>query len=122
MIRGKSAILNINCQVIFGDWYYSVTDASVHDSQEMDIVLQNSIDKNVLAYSAYRSEAQEIRLFEAGFASNVHERAYRGKPLNDAQKATNTEKSRMQAHVENVFGHITNSMRLFRQNHWFCSR
>lgn len=89
---------------------YSVTDASVHDSQELDNVLDNTLGKDVWADSAYRSEAQEIRLSKAGFTSHVHERAYRGKPLSEVQKAENTEKSRVRARGEHVFGHIANSM------------
>ena len=89
---------------------YNVTDASVHDSQELDKVLDNKLGKDVWADSAYRSEAQEIRLSEAGFTSHVHERAYRGKPLSEVQKAANTEKSRVRARGEHVFGHIANSM------------
>jgi IS5 family transposase len=90
---------------------YGVTDASVHDSREMDAAMdKNNSGKETWADSAYRSEAQEKRLAEAGFVSQVHERAYRGKPLSTAQKAANTEKSRVRARVEHVFGHIANSM------------
>lgn len=90
---------------------YTVTDASVHDSQEMDAVLDGANDsKDTWADSAYRSEAQEERLKEAGFVSHVHERAYRGSPLSGEQKATNTERSRIRARGEHVFGHIANSM------------
>lgn len=90
---------------------YRVTDASVHDSQEMDAVLDADNDsKDTWADSAYRSEAQEERLKEAGFASHVHERAYRGSPLNEAQKAANTGRSRVRARGEHVFGHIATAM------------
>jgi transposase, IS5 family len=90
---------------------YTVTDASVHDSQEMDAVLdKNNASKDTWADSAYRSTAQEARLADAGFVSHVHERAYRGKPLSEAQKAANTEKSRVRVRGEHVFGHIANSM------------
>lgn len=89
---------------------YRVTDASVHDSREMDAVIDKTLGKDVWADSAYRSEAQEARLSEAGFTSHIHERAYRGTPLSDAQKAANTEKSRVRARGEHVFGHIANSM------------
>lgn len=89
---------------------YRVTDASVHDSQELDNVLDKTLGDDVWADSAYRSEAQEIRLSEAGFVSHIHERAYRGNPLSEAQKAANTEKSRVRVRGEHVFGHIANSM------------
>jgi IS5 family transposase len=89
---------------------YRVTDASVHDSQELDNVLDKTLGDNVWADSAYRSQAQEARLSEAGFMSHIHERAYRGSPLTEAQKAANTEKSRVRARGEHVFAHIANSM------------
>ena len=90
---------------------YSMTDASVHDSQEMDAILdKNSTNKNVWADRAYRSEAQELQLSEDGLVSNIHERAYRNTPLNEAQKVANTEKSRVRARVEHPFAHIENSM------------
>lgn len=89
---------------------YSVTDASVHDSQAMDNVLGKTLGNDVWADSAYRSEAQEARLSEGGLVSNVHDRAYRGKPLTDAQQTAHTERSRVRARAEHVFGHIANSM------------
>ena len=90
---------------------YNATDASVHDSQKMDAVLdKNNSDKKVWGDSAYRSEAQEARLLEAEFISQIHERAYRGKPLNAEQKATNTKKSSVRVRVEHIFGHIETSM------------
>lgn len=90
---------------------YNVTDASVHDSQALDHVLDSQNDsQEVWADSAYRSEAQEARLKEKGCTSHIHERAYRNKPLTEAQKAANTEKSRVRARCEHVFGHIQTAM------------
>ena len=82
----------------------------MHDSQKLDDLLDHSAEKMVWADSAYRSEAQESRLFAAEFTSNIHERAYRNAPLTDEQKAKNTEKSRVRARVEHVFGHIATAM------------
>lgn len=90
---------------------YTVTDASVHDSQEMDNILDHNNDcQDVYADSAYRSEAQEERLKEAECTSHVHERAYRNKPLTEEQKAANTEKSRVRVRVEHIFGHMETAM------------
>jgi IS5 family transposase len=90
---------------------YKVTDASVHDSQELDNVLDPHNDsQHTWADSAYRSEEQEDRLKEKGCPSHIHDRAYRNKPLTEEQKATNTEKSRVRARVEHVFGHIETAM------------
>ena len=90
---------------------YKVTDASVHDSQKLDDVLDPHNDSNdVWADSAYRSEEQEQRLKEKGYKSHIHERSYRGKPLTPEQETANTERSRVRVRVEHVFGHIETAM------------
>ena len=90
---------------------YKVTPASMHDSQELDNVLDPANNsKEAWADSAYRSEEQEARLKEKGYTSHIHERAYRNKPLSEEQKAANTEKSRVRARVEHVFGHMETAM------------
>jgi IS5 family transposase len=90
---------------------YKVTDASVHDSQELDSVLDPRNDsQETWADSAYRSEEQEARLKDKGCASHIHERAYRNKPLTPEQDAANTARSRVRVRVEHVFGHIETAM------------
>jgi|SRR5271157_65253 len=90
---------------------YTVTDASVHDSQELDNVLDPRNDsQQTWADSAYRSQEQEERLKEKGCTSHIHERAYRNKPLTGEQEAANTERSRVRVRVEHVFGHIETAM------------
>ena len=90
---------------------YTVTDASVHDSQELDNVLDPANDsQNIWADSAYRSEEQEVRLAKKGYTSHIHERAYRNTPLTPEQEAANRERSSIRARVEHVFGHIENTM------------
>jgi IS5 family transposase len=91
---------------------YKVTNASVHDSQELDSILDPAHDsQDIWADSAYRSEEQEARLKEKGYTSNIHERAYRNKPLTREQEATNTERSRVRVRVEHIFGHIETAMK-----------
>jgi len=90
---------------------YKVTDASVHDSQELDSILDpNNDSQETWADSAYRSEEQEARLNGKGCTSHIHERAYRNKPLTPEQEAANTERSRVRVRVEHVFGHIETAM------------
>lgn len=88
------------------------TDASVHDSQVLDAVLRDEAigGKEVWADSAYRSDEQEQSLKTSQHDSRIHERAYRNKPLTEAQGLSNTAKSRVRARVEHVFGHMENSM------------
>ena len=88
---------------------YSVTTASVHDSQVFDELLDQTRDaegnkRKVYADSAYRSEAQEQRLTEAEIESQVCEKGTRGTPLSEEQKQTNRTKSKVRARVEHVFG------------------
>src|SRR5277367_6307143 len=90
---------------------YKVTDASVHDSQELDNILDPGNDsQDTWADSAYRSDEQEARLKEKGCTSHIHERAYRNKPLTPEQEAANKARSRVRVRVEHVFGHIETAM------------
>lgn len=94
---------------------YSVTDASVHDSQELAVVLRPATGEGaggteIFADSAYRSEAIELALAQSGHDSRIHERAWRNTPLSEQQDANNTEKSRTRARVEHVFGSMETSM------------
>jgi IS5 family transposase len=66
--------------------------------------------KEVWADSAYRSDEQEQSLKDSQHESQIHERAYRNKPLTEAQELSNTEKSRVRARVEHVFGAMENDM------------
>jgi transposase, IS5 family len=82
---------------------YAETEASVHDSQKLDEVLDKSNTSNeVWADSAYRSAETEAKLKERGFKSRIHRRAARNHPLSDRQKAANTTRSRVRARVEHV--------------------
>ena len=83
----------------------SVTDASVHDSQEFCTVLDGDNDSNeIWADSAYRSAALEAGLDALDYTSEIHEKGTRNHPLTDEQKASNREKSKTRAKVEHVFG------------------
>lgn len=103
---------HINIDVEFGFIRrYKVTDAAVHDSQVLPEILDidNQAD-GVWGDSAYRSQDDEWALALIGFDSQIHERAYRNRPLSEEQKETNREKSRTRAKVEHVFGDWVTSM------------
>lgn len=90
---------------------YVVTDASVHDSQALDDLLEEKDkDQELHADSAYTGEEQEKTIAKYGMKNNVHEKGYRNKPLTDEQKKNNTEKSKTRARVEHVFGFMEQSM------------
>jgi len=91
---------------------YAVTDASVHDSQKL-AELVAATDGAVSADSAYRSVEAEAMLAEKQVTSRIHERAYRNRPLSDAQKESNRQKSKIRARIEHVFGFMSQSMKGF---------
>jgi IS5 family transposase len=88
---------------------YEVTPASTHDSQAFEALLDRGEDaqggkRPVYADSAYRSLEREADLAEAGIGSQICEKGAKGKPLTEAQKASNRSKSKVRARVEHVFG------------------
>ena len=90
---------------------WTATDASPHDSQHLDDILDDAnTAKDVWADSAYRSAEIEARLRGRGLKSRIHRRGARNRPLSEAQMAANTMRSKVRARVEHVFGHQENSM------------
>ena len=84
---------------------YVVTDAAVWDGQVLGQLLDEDNDTDsIWGDSAYRSETIEAVLGWMGFESQIHERAYRNRPLSEDQTEHNREKSRIRARVEHVFG------------------
>src|SRR3954471_14071626 len=71
---------------------YTVTDAAVHDSQQLEAILDPSnTASDVWADTAYRPKEGEEKLAEKGLRSRIHRRASRGKPLSQrAQEASRT--------------------------------
>lgn len=90
---------------------FIVTDASVHDSQTLNDLLDKS-DKGQPLYadSAYTGEKQKKVIRKYRLKNKVHEKGYRGKPLTDKQKAKNCIKSKTRVRVEHVFGFMEQSM------------
>jgi IS5 family transposase len=90
---------------------YLVTDASVHDSQALDGLLEEK-DKtqDLFADSAYTGEKQNEVIDKYGLVNKVHEKGYRSNPLTDEQKANNKIKSKTRARVEHIFGFMEQSM------------
>lgn len=83
--------------------HYVVTDASVHDSQVFNQIID--IDgQEIWGDSAYHSTDLEWTLERVGFTSHIHEKGYRNQPLTAEQKERNRIKSKVRAKVEHVFG------------------
>ena len=90
---------------------YKVTDASVHDSQALDDVLDDdNTASDVWADSAYRSAEIEAKLGERGLKSRIHRKAHRNHPLTRREQQGNRTRSQVRARVEHVFGAQTNDM------------
>jgi IS5 family transposase len=84
---------------------WEVTDASVHDSIMMPILLDaNNSSGDVYGDSAYRSREIENDLLADGYRSKIHRKGARGRPLSEREKQGNKTKSRIRARVEHVFG------------------
>ena len=91
---------------------YAVTDASVHDSQMLESWVATT-DGSVYADSAYRSAEAEALLTEKAVVSQIHERAYRNRPLTEAQKESNRQKSKVRVRIEHIFGYMSQSLKGF---------
>ena len=90
---------------------YSLTNASVHDSQALNGLLDTTDEGQPLyADSAYTGEDQEETISTFKMENKVHEKGYRNNPLTEEQKATNKVKSKTRARVEHVFGFMEQSM------------
>jgi len=90
---------------------YVVTDASVHDSQVLDDLLNESdAGQNLNADSAYTGKKQEKIISKYKMGNQVNEKGYRNKPLTAEQKESNRQKSKIRARVEHVFGFMEQSM------------
>ena len=77
---------------------YTVTDASVHDSQTLEDLLQDQ-DKGQELYADSAYVGQEDVLEKHHIKDQIHEKGYKNKPLTEQQKSSNTEKSRTRARV-----------------------
>lgn len=82
---------------------YAYTAGNIHDSQVFSELLTGQ-EKGVYADSAYRSQAHDGLLSLNGIRNHILERAYRNKPLTEAQKKSNRLCSGVRCTVERVFG------------------
>ncbi len=86
---------------------YAVTDASVHDSQVFEEILDvDNSGKSLWADSAYQSEEMRGKLFRRGIRNNINRKGYRGHPLSEFQKARNRVRSSVRARIEHVNGRL----------------
>ena len=79
------------------------TAGNIHDSQCLAPLLSGE-ESSVYADSAYQSERHDALLAAQGSKNCILERAYRNKPLTDAQKRRNRQHSGIRSMVERVLG------------------
>ena len=91
---------------------YTVTTASVHDSQPtLDLLDTKDAGQPFYADSAYSGEPLEKALREEkGVTPKIIEKGQRGHPLTEKQQASNKKKSKVRVRIEHIFGFIENSM------------
>jgi len=82
----------------------SVTAGNVHDSHELANLLHGA-ETRLYGDSAYRGENQRERLKELAPKAKdfTNKRAYKGRPLSDADKAANRRKSSIRSKIEHPF-------------------
>ncbi len=84
---------------------YSVTEASIHDSNAFEDLLDNSnSSRDVYADSANRSKDSIKRLKQQGYREHLQRKGSRHKKLTDWEKQGNRTRSRIRSRVEHVFG------------------
>lgn len=90
---------------------YTVTDASVHDSQQLfELVDVDCKGESLFCDSAYASSDTDARLIEMEIENYIHEKARRNRPLSELSKEANRVKSKIRCLIEHIFGFIENSM------------
>jgi transposase, IS5 family len=91
---------------------YMVSDASVHDSKILDLLLSESDENQPLyADSAYTGPSNEHSILDCNMTNQVCEKGKKNQPLTKEQQVNNRTKSKTRARVEHVFGFMEQSMR-----------
>ena len=83
---------------------YQTTSAEVHDSQELENLIDEK-DKIIYGDSAYTGKEVQSCIPEST-KNRIHEKGYKNRPLTKTQKRSNTAKSRIRVRVEHVFAAI----------------
>ncbi len=87
---------------------YKVTDASVHDSNVFEELLDESnTSRDVYADSAYCSAKSEANLKEGRFRAHLQRKGCKGHPLTSWEKQGNQTRARTRSRIEHIFGAMT---------------
>ena len=88
---------------------YVTTDASVHDSNVIDPLIEEK-DNGQPLYLDAGYEAKDDVVRECGMIPVICEEGHRNHPLTDEQKQNNRQKSKIRCRVEHIFGFIDGAM------------
>jgi transposase, IS5 family len=90
---------------------YEVTDASVHDSQTLESLLdEKDANEDLYADSAYSGQKQQDIISQKEMNDKTCKKGYKNNPLTEQDNAVNREKSRVRSRVEHIFGFMETSM------------
>lgn len=85
---------------------WTATNAAAHDGARLEEVLdRENTGSAVWADTAYRSEKNEAMLSRRGFASRIHRKKPKGKPMPERMRIANARKSKVRSAIEHVFAH-----------------
>jgi IS5 family transposase len=84
---------------------YEVTDASVHDSQVFEQLLDpKNSNGGVWADSAYRSEDSLLLLEKLNYYEHLQRKGTKNKQLTEREKQGNRTRSKIRSRIEHIFG------------------
>jgi IS5 family transposase len=90
---------------------YIVTDASVHDSQTLENLLdEKDSDEDFYGDSAYYGQKQQDIISNKSMTDKTCKKGYKNNPLSPQDIEINREKSRIRSRVEHIFGFMEGSM------------
>lgn len=91
---------------------YTTSDASMHDSQKLDDLIDSSdAHHDLFGDSAYSSDGIYKKLRRRKIRNRIHEKGYRNHPLTREQEERNRMKSKIRVRIEHVFGFMENTMK-----------
>lgn len=90
---------------------YHTTDASVHDSNGVEALLDEKDNGQDLYLDAgYVGDNVRDAVQKVGMNPVVCEKGYRNRPLTESQKEDNRRKSRVRCRIEHIFGFMEGAM------------
>lgn len=89
-------------------------NAAAYDGAQLrNVVRRPNTGSTVWADTAYRSKKNEVWLDKNGFASNIHRKKPKGRPMSEATARANGRRFKIRAHIEHVIARQKARMGLF---------